>query len=58
MDQLVRHAEDGGQSGKSIKTGITVVTETVIQDRERQDREFAKQSSHWSFSSQGNTYRV
>jgi hypothetical protein len=53
MDQPVGQAEDGSQSGKSGKTGITVITETVVHDRERRDGEFARQPSHWPFSPQG-----
>ena len=58
MDQLAGQTEDGSQSGKSGKTVITVVTETVIQDREREDGELAKQPSHWRFSSQGKRYNT
>lgn len=52
MDQVVRQTEDNNQPCKSTNAGITVVTETVVHDRERQDGEFARQPNHWPFSLQ------
>lgn len=47
MDDLSRQAEEGSQSGRSAKAGITVVTQTVIQERERRDGDFTNQGNHW-----------
>lgn len=54
MDQMARQTDDGSQSGNSGKAGITVVTETVVQDRVRRDGEFSKQPNHWPWASQVN----
>lgn len=50
MEQGVGLADDGSQSGKSSKTGITVITATVVQDRERQEGETTRQENQWPLS--------
>ena len=58
MDQQAGRTEDGSHNGKSGKTGITVVTETIIHDRKRRNGELARQPNHWPFSSQGMQYHT
>lgn len=52
MDQMAGQTDNGSQSGDSGKARITVVTETVVQDRERRDGEFSRQPNHWPWGSQ------